>query len=234
MIRVLPDPEAAARAVAETIVARATAAAEMQGAFVLALSGGRTPRRLFQLLATEYRRRVPWAQTRILWVDERCVPPTDPRSNYAMARSLLLDRVSVSPAAVHRIRGELEPEQAAEEYHRLIATMDALDLALLGVGADGHTASLFPGQLEPDEPRWARPVRAPRGNEPRDRVTLTLRALNAFEHAVFLVTGVEKGAVVEAARAATLPDIGPDAFPALKVRPATEPLWIVDAAASGE
>ena len=234
MIRVLPDPEAAAHAVAETIMAQAAAAVEVQGSFTVALSGGRTPRRLFELLGSEYRRRVPWAQTRILWVDERCVPPTDPRSNYAMARSLLLDRVPVSPTAVHRIRGELEPEPAAAEYQRVLASMEGLDLALLGVGADGHTASLFPGQLEPDEPLWARPVRAPRGIEPRDRVTLTLRALNAFTHAVFLVTGVEKHAVVEAARADRAPDAGTEAFPALQVRPATEPLWIVDTAASGE
>lgn len=234
MIRVLPDPEAAAHAAAETVIDQAAAAVEAQGGFTVAFSGGHTPRRLFELLGDEYRGRVPWEQTRILWVDERCVPPTDRRSNYAMARSLLLDHLPAGPAAVHRIRGELAPERAAEEYHRLIATMEGLDLALLGAGTDGHTASLFPGQLEPDDPRWARPVVAPPGTEPRDRVTLTLRALNAFGHALFLVTGDEKRTVVEAARAASSPDTESPALPALQVRPATEPLWIVDAAASGE
>lgn len=234
MIRVVADPEAAAHAAAETVLARAVAAADMHGRFTMALSGGHTPRRLFELLGTEYRGRMPWAQTRILWADERCVPATDRRSNYAMARSLLLDHLPESPEAVHRIRGELEPARAAEEYHRLIARMDALDLVLLGVGADGHTASLFPGQLDPGDTRWARPVRAPRGIEPRDRITLTLRALNAFAHAVFLVTGMEKREVVAAARAAAAPGTGPQAMPALHVRTANEPVWVVDAAASGE
>jgi 6-phosphogluconolactonase len=234
MIRVLADPEAVAHAAAETVIARATAAVDASGGFTVALSGGHTPRRLFELLGTEYRGRVPWGLTRVLWVDERCVPPTDRRSNYAMARSLLLDHLPERPEAVHRIRGELAPEQAAEEYDRLLATMDGLDLALLGAGGDGHTASLFPGQVDPDEVRWARAVRAPQGIEPQDRVTLTLRALNSFAHAVFLVTGGEKHPVVAAARAAATPDVGPDALPAVQVRPATEPLWLVDAAASGE
>lgn len=147
-----------------------------------------------------------------------------------MARATLLQRVPVPPDAVHRIRGELGPETAADEYDELVAGMDRLDLAILGAGADGHTASLFPGQIEPDDRRWARGVRAPPGIEPRDRVTLTLRALNAFSAALFLVTGPEKRTVVAAARDATGAGDG-DPPPAARVRPAEGPVWIVDRAA---
>lgn len=230
LIRVLPDPEAAARAAAEEVVDRAAATIATHGRFTLALAGGNTPRKLYELLGTRCRDRVPWEHVRLLWGDERCVPPEDPRSNYAMARATLLQRVPVPPDAVHRIRGELGPEAAADEYDELIAGIDRLDLAILGAGADGHTASLFPGQIEPDDRRWARGARAPPGIEPRDRVTLTLRALNAFSAALFLVTGHEKRAVVAAARDAT-GAVDDDTAPAARVRPAEGPLWIVDRAA---
>lgn len=233
VIRVFPDADAASRAAAEAVAGRARAAVRRKGAFTLALAGGGTPRRLYELLATVHRQQVPWDGLRVLWGDERCVPPDDPRSNYAMAREALLDRVPVRPDAVHRIRGELGPEAGAADYHDVVAGIPDLDLALLGVGADGHTASLFPGQVDPDDRRWAQGVRAPPGVEPPDRVTLTLRALNAFSEAIFLVTGQEKRAVVEAARTAQAGGPGPDAMPALRVRPATAPLWIVDRAASG-
>jgi 6-phosphogluconolactonase len=232
LIRVLPDPEAAAHAAAEEVVDRAARTIATHGRFTLALAGGSTPRRLYELLATRYRDRVQWEHVRLLWGDERCVPPEDPRSNYAMARSTLLDRVPVSPEAVHRIRGELGPEAAADEYHDLIPATDRLDLALLGAGADGHTASLFPGQLQPHDRRWARGVRAPPGIEPPERVTLTLRALNAFTAALFLVTGHQKRDVVAAARDGTSRGLDPDP-PAIRVRPEEPPLWIVDRAAAG-
>ncbi|MGK7311033.1 MAG: 6-phosphogluconolactonase [Candidatus Longimicrobiales bacterium M2_2A_002] len=233
MIRVLRDHEAASRAAAEEVVARAAEALETPGRFTVALAGGGTPRRLYELLGTEYRNRIPWDRVRILWGDERCVPPDDPRSNYRMARAALLGHVPIDPDAVHRIRAEYGAGRAADEYDRLLAGIDRLDLAILGAGADGHTASLFPGQMEPDDERWARGVAAPRGMRPRERVTLTLHALNAFSHALFLVTGTEKQAVVSAARRAMDHGIEPDAPPAARVRPGTEPLWIVDRAAAG-
>lgn len=233
MIRVSADPEAASRAAAEAVATRARAAVQRKGTFTLALAGGSTPRRLYDLLATVHREQVPWARLRILWGDERCVPPDDPRSNYAMARETLLDRVPVHPDAVHRIRGELGPEDGAADYHAVVAGIPDLDLVLLGVGADGHTASLFPGQLDPDDRRWARGVRAPPGVEPPERVTLTLRALNAFHEAIFVVTGTEKRGVVEAAREGEAGDTDPEPLPAVRVRPATEPVWIVDRAAAG-
>jgi 6-phosphogluconolactonase len=190
---------------------------------------------MYELLATELRNRVPWQEIHVLWGDERCVPPDDPRSNYGMARRTLLDHVPVPETQVHRIRGELGAEAAAAEYDRVVATIGSLDLAILGAGADGHTASLFPGQLEPDDPRWARSVRAPPGIEPHERITLTLRALNAFETALFLVTGREKAHTVAAARrGGTVSGAGPDRLvPAARVRPLNEPLWIVDRPAYG-
>lgn len=233
MIRVLGDAEAASRAAAGEVVARASDAVAARGAFTVALAGGKTPRRLYEILATEHREAVAWDRVHVLWGDERCVPRNDSRSNYAMARSTLLDRVPVRPEAVHRIRGELGPERAASEYHDLVAGIDTLDLALLGAGADGHTASLFPGQLDPGDDRWARGVQAPPGVEPRERVTLTLRALNAFAHVLFLVTGRAKRGVVSALEDARRSGVGPDAPPAVQVRPGAEPLWIVDTAAAG-
>lgn len=230
MIRVLRDHETASRAAAEVVAARAAEAVADHGRFTVALAGGGTPRRLYQLLATEYRDRIPWEAVRVLWGDERCVPPDDPRSNYGMARAALLDHVPVDPAAVHRIPGEDGADAAADAYDRLLAGIDHLDLAILGAGADGHTASLFPGQLQPDDPRRARPVQAPPGVEPRERVTLTLRTLNAFGHALFLVTGPDKRDVVRT-RDAVEHGIESDRPPAVRIRPATEPLWIVDQAA---
>ena len=233
MIRVLPDHKAASRAAADQVAALAVDAVRDHGRFTVALAGGNTPRRLYQLLASEYRERIRWEAVHFLWSDERCVPPDDPRSNYAMARVALLDHVPASPGNVHRVPGERGPETAAAEYDRVVAGLDTLDLAILGAGADGHTASLFPGQLQPDDEHWARGVRAPAGVEPRDRVTLTLRALNAFEHVHFLVTGREKRDVVRAARDAAEHGIEPDSPPAARVRTAAEPLWIVDRAARG-
>lgn len=231
MIRVFPDPESASRAAAEAVVARANAAIAARGRFTVALAGGSTPRRMYEILAADFRDAIPWARVTVLWGDERCVPPDDPRSNWAMARRALLDRVPVLEGAVHRIRGELGAEAAAAGYDPIVASA-SLDLAILGAGADGHTASLFPGQVGLDD-RWVRGVRAPPGAEPRERVTLTLRALNAFESALFLVTGREKRPVVAAALAADGVVVAPeDAPPALRVRPRSAPLWIVDRAAT--
>lgn len=230
MIRVYPDPETASHAAARSVVRWAGEAIEDHGSFGLALAGGSTPRRLYELLATDYSTEIPWRHVHLYWGDERCVPPDDDRSNYGMVRTVLLDHVPVPPAGVHRIRGELGPERAAAEYERVLAQAISLDLVLLGMGTDGHTASLFPGQLDLTDPRTVRGVSAPAGVEPRDRVTLTLRGLEAFTAALFLVTGREKRDVVEAARS-TAPSAE---IPASCVSPARETTWIVDRAAAGE
>lgn len=253
-IRVLPDAEAASRAAADEVARQAQEAVRARGRFTLGLAGGRTPRRLYELLA-ERRDRVPWDRVHFFWGDERCVPPDDPRSNYRLARETLLDRLSVGDDAIHRVRGELDPEAAAADYDARLsaffdrpeATPPALDLVLLGTGTDGHTASIFPGDSRDDDPRWARPSRAPVGVEPVHRVTLTLRTLNACRRALFLATGPQKAHVVARARDAgpcrpagpPPPTGGADAEgsrthglpPALLVCPPDGVLWLVDRSA---
>ena len=175
---VCPDVEAAAQAAAERFADAARAGA------AIALSGGSTPRRAFEIAAQlepSWRRAAAW------WGDERCVPPHDARSNYRLAREALLDRLA-RPPEVHRIRGELGPEEAAAAYEEELGDL-GLDLALMGIGPDGHTASLFPNAPALDE-RERRVVAAEPGLEPFvERVTLTLPALRASRLVFFLVTG---------------------------------------------
>jgi 6-phosphogluconolactonase len=185
---VCPDVEAAAQAAAERLAEAARAGA------AIALSGGSTPRRAFEIVAQlepNWRRAAAW------WGDERCVPPHDARSNYRLAREALLDRLA-RPPEVHRIRGELGAEAAAAAYEEELGDL-RLDLALMGIGPDGHTASLFPNAPTLDE-RERRVVAAEPGLEPFvERVTLTLPALRASRLVLFLVTGDGKA---EAARRA--------------------------------
>ena len=187
-ILVFDDEEAAAAACADRLVEAARAGLE------IALTGGSTPRRAYELAAS---REQDWSRAGAWWGDERCVPPDDDRSNYRMAREAVLDRVS-QPPRVHRIRGELDPAEAAEEYERELGETQ-LDLVLLGLGPDGHVASLFPGAPTLEE-RERRVVAAEAGHEPFvPRVTLTLPVLCSGRSVLFLVTGEGKA---EAARAA--------------------------------
>ena len=178
---VCPDAEAAARAAAEHLVVAARAGA------AIALSGGSTPRRSFEIAAGL---EPDWVRASAWWGDERCVPPDDARSNYRMAREALLDRLA-RPPEVHRIRGELAAEEAAAAYEEELGDL-RLGLALMGLGPDGHTASLFPGAPTLDE-RERRVVAAAPGLEPFvERETMTLPALRASRLVLFLVTGPDK------------------------------------------
>ena len=193
-IRVLPDAEQAAGAVAELL-------AGARGNVVL--TGGSTPRRAYELAAA---RRRNWSEIELWWGDERCVPPDDERSNFRLAREALIDRVD-RVGAVRRIRGELPPEEAADEYDRALRGA-TLDLLLLGIGPDGHTASLFPDAASLAE-RERLAVAAPAALEPFvDRVTLTLPAIAAAGFVVFLATG---GAKADAVRRAFGEPPGPGA-----------------------
>jgi 6-phosphogluconolactonase len=238
-LRIAPDAEAAARWAAAEVVARAAAAVAGRGSFSWALSGGGTPRRLYELLATEPRfsDRMPWSQTLVFWGDERLVPPDHPESNHRLAWETMLSRVPVLPERVHRWPTKLPPEEAARAYeatlrHALGASPGEpprLDLVLLGLGADGHTASLFPGSpaLGERERLTAAPWVASLGQH---RLTLTPAALAAARGALFLVTGEGKA---EAVRAALAPKGDPARCPARLVRPAAgDLLWIVDRAAA--
>ncbi|HKU43794.1 MAG TPA: 6-phosphogluconolactonase [Polyangiales bacterium] len=201
------------------------------GRFRWALAGGNTPRKLYSLLARPpLVRRIDWSRVEFFWGDERCVPPDHAESNYRMAREALLDLVQPDASRVHRIRGEDGPERAAAAYaaelqHAFALAADApppsFDLITLGMGADGHTASLFPGsELLQETRRW---VGADRG-----RVTLTLPVLNAAAHVLFVVSGADKAERL--AQVLGGPDSG---LPSQRVRPERGKLeWFVDAAAA--
>ncbi len=155
----------------------------------IALSGGSTPGPAYELAA---QLEPDWGPATIWWVDERCAPPDDERSNYRLVRETLLERLERPPHAVHRIRGELDPEQAAEGYDRLLHGV-RLGLAFQGMGADGHTASLFPGSPVLEE-RERRAVAVSQADI--ERVTMTLPVLSAARQVVFLVLGTEKADAV--------------------------------------
>ena len=163
------------------------------------LAGGTTPRRCYELLV---KLEVEWGRVTILFGDERCVPPDHPDSNYRMAREALLDHVS--PATVHRMPAELGPDEGAAEYSRIVASLVPLDVVVLGIGEDGHTASLFPGHPELQAKGWVVGVRdSPK--PPPERVTLTLQALREARHVIILATGAGKAQAVAMAKRQEVP-----------------------------
>jgi 6-phosphogluconolactonase len=187
-LRVASDGEEAARIVADELATAARAGGE------IALAGGSTPGRAYELAASA---EPSWGKAGVWWGDERCVEPGDPRSNYRLARESLFDRLARLPRAVHRIRGELGPEEAAARYDDELRGVQ-LDLVVLGIGTDGHTASLFPGSSSLDErERLAVPVEAP----DVARVSLTVPALESAATVVFLAVGDDKSEAVERALA---------------------------------
>jgi 6-phosphogluconolactonase len=188
-IVIVDDPEAVADAVAQRL-----ARAAREGGHVI-LTGGKTPERAYERVTAVA---PDWSRVEVWWGDERCVPPDDDRSNYRMAKAALLDRLEVPPAAVHRIRGELGREAGAAAYEDELGST-TLGLLLLGIGPDGHTASLFPDKPSLDV-TGRRVVGSDPGLEPWvDRVTLTLPALRAAEEILFVVSGAEKAEAVRAA-----------------------------------
>jgi 6-phosphogluconolactonase len=194
-VKVLDDPEAVARVAAETV-----AAALREGARTLVLTGGTTPRRLYELLAADSS--VEWGRVSLLFGDERCVPPGDPESNYRLVKETLLS--AVDPGAVLRMPGELGAEAAAAIYDAAVGRLQPLDVVLLGMGEDGHCASLFPGHPELEAPGWAVAVHnSPK--PPPDRVSLTLGCLRNARRVIFLVTGAGKADAFRKAQAGTVP-----------------------------
>lgn len=168
----------------------------------VALSGGSTPRVLFKHWAERYRDRIPWEKIHFFWGDERCVPPDHPESNYGMTKALLLDRIDIPKENIHRIRGEenplLEAERYGEEIRRWVKIKDGtpvFDLILLGMGEDGHTASIFPNQMELLTDANICQV-ATHPDTGQQRITLTGPVINNAELVTFLVTGSTKAAIV--------------------------------------
>ena len=206
----LATPEAVAEAAAGAIVAT------LRSGGTFALAGGSTPRACYERLSADS---LPWGRVVVLFGDERCVAPEDAESNFRMAREALLDRVA--PLTVHRMPGELGPEAAAALYSAVVDSLRPLDLVLLGVGEDGHTASLFPGHPEVGARGSAVGVRAA-PKPPADRVSLTLEVLREARRVLVLATGAGKRDAVARARRGEVPS---------GMIPHAE--WLIDQAAAG-
>lgn len=240
-VRIFDHAEELAQVAAEAFVKNAQEAIARSGRFAVALAGGSTPKRLYRLLAdAPYCHQIDWGRLLILWSDERAVPPDHPDSNYKMAWDALLCRVPIDPTRVLRMRGEApDADQAAADYQQQIAAAMAvpddgpaprLDLILLGIGDDGHTASLFPFTKALQEPRrWVAANLVPQ--KQMNRLTMTLPILNRARRVVFLVTGANKAIVLREILEGP-PETG--RLPAQAVQPIDGQLiWMVDREAAG-
>jgi 6-phosphogluconolactonase len=233
-IRVADDPGALAEMAAREVLEVARAAVAARGRFAVALSGGSTPSATYRRLAEPpFATQMPWDRTLVFFGDERGVPPDHPDSNYGMAHTALLSRVPIPPERVFRIAGEAPDSDAvAADYARTLADafgvrrgeIPRLDLVLLGLGIDGHTASLFPGSPVLKETfRTVAAVHAAAASIP-ERITLTYPTLNAAACVIYLVSGAEKAKIVKVALSDRASGV-----PAAMVRPtAGRLLWIVD------
>jgi 6-phosphogluconolactonase len=233
---IYPDSTAVSTAAAEIIARVAQKSAAARGRFTFALSGGNTPRTLYKQLASAYRRRLPWEVTWIYFGDERCVPPDDPDSNYAMAYDSLLGRIPGLEPRIRRIQGELPPTDGAARYEEILkqdfaAGPGTFDVLLLGVGTDGHTASLFPGSPAIGErTRWAVPTEAPPTAPTRERITLTFPALDRAATTLILCAGADKREILEKIHVAG-PN-APDQYPVARVTARDRLCWLLDRAAA--
>jgi len=234
-LRVFEAPQAVAAALADLFAAEARSAIEARGSFFVALAGGKTPRAAYSLLAATQRRgAIDWPHVFIYFGDERCVPPESDESNYKMASDSFLSKVPIPPKNVHRMHGEDEPRRAARAYAQvLVETMGEMphfDLMLLGMGDDGHTASLFPG-TDPTtgQEQLVRAVFVEKLGV--DRLTLTPPVINASRHVTIAVEGAGKASALHAAREGPY---DPVKYPVQIVSPNDGTLsWLVDKAAAG-
>ena len=243
-LHILPENELA-KAFAEHVVLAAAQAIAQRGRFLLVLSGGNTPRTLYALLATpEYAARLNWAATHVFWSDERCVPATHSASNFLMAKTTLLDPVGIPQANIHRMPGELDPDQAAAAYEDLLRSFVPLqaqaseaaskfptfDLIHLGMGPDGHIASLFPDDALLVETKRYVAATAETKNGER-RLSLTFPVLNAASLIVFTVTGENKAQMVRMVLQSGTQQV----VPAQNVRPSQGDVsWFLDPPAAKE
>ncbi len=223
---------------AEKIIESSREALLKRGRFLFALNGGGTPRRLFELLGSDFRGQMDWDKIHIFWGDERCVPPDDKESNYGQAREMFLNRVDIPEPNIHRVKAELEPAEAAKDYSQTLKRFASpplewprFDLVLLGMGEDGHTASLFPGSSVDD----TEPVLAVTGHyqgRPANRVTLTPRVLNSARTILFMVAGASKAETLSRVLGR---ERNPKQLPAQRIDPKDgEVIWLTDEAAAGK
>jgi len=227
-------------AAAKGFTARAAEAVSARGRFTAALSGGKTPVALYTLLAkAPFVSQIPWSHVHLFWGDERCVPPDHGDSNYRMTREFLLDHVPIPPANVHRMQGDMDPVEAAARYEKQLRdffaphgeALPVFDFILLGLGEDGHTASLFPGtRAIRESSRWVvgHHVDAHKGW----RITLTPSVINAARTVVFIAAGAGKAAVLKEILEGPF---RPDTLPAQIVKPAGGTLlWMLDREAAAQ
>lgn len=241
-IRILQNQQTWAVAAAEFVLAVGQEALRAKGQFLIALSGGKTPAVLYQALTSPFfAGRLDWSQTLFFFSDERCVRPDDPRSNYALANKTLFIPLNIAPSQIYRMAGESrDPQAAASEYEQLLRratkttalTQPRLDLMVLGLGEDGHTASLFPG-TPPVQDRHCAIAVTQSPKDPPTRLTMTLGVINRASVILFLVAGAGKAGVV---RAVLDPKTEAERqLPAALVRPEGGRLvWLLDQAAAAE
>jgi 6-phosphogluconolactonase len=230
-VRVFTDVNELSLRAAEASVSTINQSVQTNGSSSLVLAGGNTPRLLYHLFSKQFRHQIPWTRVHVFWGDERYVPLDDPQSNYRMARETLLDHVSCPAGNVHPMPTHLsDPDDAARDYEKTLKTYFSkgwprFDLVLLGLGDEGHTASLFPGSAALEETkRWVVAAKAPA--EPPLRLTLTLPALTQAANVYFLVTGSNKAQALHHVLSG-LPD--PKNYPASGVRLARGTvIWWVD------
>jgi 6-phosphogluconolactonase len=232
-ITIVPDPDALARAAADDLRNIVREAVRERGVCQVALSGGSTPKALFGVLAQHGRDWLPWNQVVLWWGDERTVPPDHKDSNYGMAKQHLLDPLGLTNA--HRMEGERDPDTAARDYERAmteaLGSPPALDYNLLGMGKDGHTASLFPGSPGLGESKRfviANPIDSPLANGKTTRITITWPTIAAARHTRILVAGADKAEVL----AGVLED-PPGKYPSQNIS-GPDVRWLVDEAAASK
>lgn len=237
MIRILKSLEQVSATAAEEIIQCAASAVEKRGVFRIALSGGSTPKTLFTKLVSDqdFKKQMPWRSTHFFWSDERTVPPDHPDSNYRMAREAMFKHTDVSESQIHRIHAEVEdPNRAAEEYEKeirqhfnVVSDVPQFDLILLGMGPDGHTASLFPGTEALNEQRrlvvsnWVSKFNT-------HRITFTVPLINHAATVMFLVCGEDKAATLKAVLEGPY---DPEVYPSQLIKPDGDLIWFIDQAA---
>jgi 6-phosphogluconolactonase len=235
-LRIFQTIETLSHEAANLFIEQAARSIAERGRFLVALNGGGTPTRLFELLATEYRDKVDWDKVHVFWGDERCIPPDDPGSSYGQARDALLSHVPIPDSNIHRVKGDLEPAEASKEYALTLSLFAAhpfdfprFDLVYLGMGEDGHTASLFPGSPV-DVTEATLSVTANYQDRPANRVTITQLVFNQAHMVAFMATGEKKANIL----AEVLSDrYNPELLPAQRIEPKDGQLiWLVDESAA--
>jgi 6-phosphogluconolactonase len=232
MVKIFNGIDELSQYAANLFVEIANQAIAERGCFLTALSGGSTPMRLYKLLGNQFQDKVDWSHTHFFWGDERCVPIDDTGNNYGQTKKVLFDKINIPNENIHRVLSELEPDSAAADYARTLKSFaepplnwPCFDLILLGMGDDGHTASLFPGSpVDVDSPTLA--VTAHYQGRPANRVTLTPKVLNNARNVIFLVAGKSKSETLKK----VLGNLRiPEDLPAQRIAPVDGNLdWLID------